>query len=49
MYWIVPRGPQKVFSLVLNVDGSPTGGNPGKATVPLGTLPPRLMTSKPKP
>src|SRR6185369_14550570 len=44
-----PRGPQNVFSLVLKPDGSPTGGIPGTATVPLGRLPPRLITSNPNP
>src|SRR5260370_11303737 len=44
-----PRGPQKRFSLVLKLEGRPMGGSPGSAIVPLGTLPPRLITSKPTP
>ena len=49
VYSKVPSGPQNVFSLVLKLGGSPTGGRPGTTTVPLGTLPPRLTTWKPKP
>ena len=33
-----------VFWLVVNFVGNPTGGSPGSAIVPLGMLPPRLMT-----
>src|SRR5437879_4275364 len=49
VYWKVPRGPQNVFWLVLKLVGRPTGGRLGRATVPLGMLPPRLITSNPKP
>src|SRR6266481_390366 len=48
-YCTEPRGPQKRFSLVLKLEGRPIGGSPGTAIVPLGTLPPRLITSKPTP
>src|SRR5260370_42475426 len=46
-YCTEPRGPQKRFSLVLKLEGRPTGGSPGTAILPLGTLPPRLLTSNP--
>src|SRR5688572_11195986 len=49
VYWKFARGPLNVRSLVLNVEGNPTGGNPGSATVPAGMLPPRLTISNPKP
>src|SRR5205085_6254029 len=45
VYSTDPRGPQNRFSVVLNFDGSPTGGSPGRATVPPGTLPPRFSDS----
>jgi len=44
MYSIDPSGPQNVFWLVVNDCGTPMGGSPGSATVPLGMLPPRLST-----
>src|SRR5207244_8526097 len=49
VYSKLARGPWKVCWLVLNVDGSPIGGRPGRATVPVGTLPPRFTNSYPKP
>src|SRR5262245_20983891 len=48
-YWKLTRGPCTRRWLVLKVEGSPTGGKPGKATVPVGTLPPLLTNSYPKP
>src|SRR6516225_360146 len=44
VYSMEPSGPQKVCWLVLKLEGNPTGGSPGDATVPLGMLPPRLIT-----
>src|SRR5262249_23082309 len=44
VYSMDPSGPQKVSWLVVNFVGRPTGGSPGRAMVPLGMLPPRLMT-----
>src|ERR1700744_96665 len=44
VYSIEPSGPQNVCWLVENFVDNPTGGRPGKAMVPLGMLPPRLMT-----
>src|SRR5579871_2781879 len=49
LYSMEPRGPQNVCWLVLKVEGNPTGGRLGSATVPPGTLPPRFTTSKPTP
>src|ERR1041385_4828697 len=44
VYSTDPSGPHTVFWLVVNFVGRPTGGRPGNAIVPLGMLPPRLMT-----
>jgi len=49
VYSKLARGPWKLSWLVLKVDGNPIGGKPGSATVPDGTLPPRLTNSYPKP
>src|SRR5262249_39544558 len=49
VYSMDPEGPQKVSWLVLKLEGRPTGGSPGSATVPLGMLPPRLITENPNP
>src|SRR5213593_2016719 len=49
VYSKLTRGPWKLCWLVLKVDGNPMEGKPGSATVPDGTLPPRLTNSYPKP
>ena len=49
VYSMEPSGPQNVFWLVVNYFGTPMGGIPGSATVPLGMLPPRLITWNPNP
>src|SRR5260370_23827210 len=46
-YCTEPRGPQKRFFLVLKLDGTPTGGSPGTAIVPMVMLPPRFLPLKP--